>query len=179
MRHYVPAALLVLSFCLPAWAEDASKAEIFGGYSYARVGPSSDHIGLNVGGNIGLTFRLLGALSFAADASKHWGTSGGIDRGITFLSGGLAYSIRAGESFRPFVHALAGLARPSATIKVLSISISQTENQFAMLFGGGLDFKFRDHWSARVPQAEYVITKKNGISEHDVRVSAGIVYRFR
>jgi hypothetical protein len=58
------------------------------------------------------------------------------------------------------------------------------ENSFAWTAGGGLDFNLRRHLAIRIIQAEYLMTRFQDYSsgktteQDDVRLSAGLVFRF-
>jgi hypothetical protein len=106
----------------------------------------------------------------------------------TFLAGP-RLSFRNHERVTPFVQALFGGIRASAvTISSNCTDVGCTplpaENKFAMTAGGGLDVRVHRHLAIRVIQAEYLMTKfadtntGNSASQNDMRLSAGIVFRF-
>src|ERR1019366_7319972 len=100
-------------------------------------------------------------------------------------------SYRGYARFTPFVQALFGGAYASSvTISGCSGSPSCTplgaENAFAMTVGGGLDLKIHRHIAIRLFQAEYLMTRfadasttaGERITQNNVRLSTGIVFRF-
>ena len=129
--------LTVLACLAPAAAASAADrlgSEAFLGYSFARIDDVDRH-----GVNAGLCFDLVGPLSAFVDASAHWGNREGTSRSdLTAMAGpGLRIGKRGGTVF--FVRALAGLVRSRASIGVLDIDISETDDRLGVLAGGGVD----------------------------------------
>jgi hypothetical protein len=78
-----------------------------------------------------------------------------------------------------FAQILLGGGRLNAS----SSAIKAGENAFAMGIGGGLDVPFRTHFTIRVIEADYLLTRfANGggfpAMQNNFRVSSGIIYRF-
>jgi len=110
-------------------------------------------------------------------------------------SGGTVYtylfgprlSFRKYERVTPFVQALFGGIHASA---VSPSDCSGTcpglpsENAFAFTAGGGLDVKVHHHLAIRIVQAEYLMTRFDDFTtgatagQNDIRLSAGLVFRF-
>jgi outer membrane protein OmpA-like peptidoglycan-associated protein len=107
---------------------------------------------------------------------------------------GSAYTYLFGPQFShrsqhwtPFVHALFG----GATLSDIQVSTSPSPsaffnrsfsaNSFATALGGGLDANFNKHISARLFQAEYLMTRftdNNDNKQNNLRASAGLVLHF-
>ena len=92
-----------------------------------------------------------------------------------------------GEHWTPFVHALFG----GATLADIQVSTtpspsaffnrSFSANSFATALGGGVDVNFNKHISARIFQAEYLMTRftdGNDNKQNNLRASAGLVLHF-
>ncbi|MEK7831876.1 MAG: hypothetical protein AAB401_12360, partial [Acidobacteriota bacterium] len=51
------------------------------------------------------------------------------------------------------------------------------DSAFAMAIGGGLDAKVHDNLAIRLFQTDYVLTRFNDDSQHNFRLSTGLVLR--
>jgi opacity protein-like surface antigen len=168
MRKPLLAMAAVLCSALPVRGQDAPRAELFAGYSFVR----SDSRSLN-GWNASLAVGVAGSLSLVADASGHYGSAG--RRDLSLMAGpGLAF-LRGGPVV-VFVHALAGLHRESVNIQVFDVSISENDNRFGLLLGGGVDMRAGGKWAVRL-QGDYEWSRAQGTSVTGTRLSAGVVYR--
>lgn len=168
------AAFAVLCLALPG-ASGAS--DLFGGYSFEHSSSANDDSLSRHGWNASVAIGVAGPLGLVADASGHYGTSGGIARDqLTLMAGPRVSFLREGKA-SPFVHALFGLARERAGVQVLDLTISNDENRFGMLFGGGLDVRVSARWAVRL-EGDYERSSKDGDSRSGVRASVGGVYRF-
>jgi len=105
---------------------------------------------------------------------------------ITYLFGP-RLSFRKYNRITPFAQVLFGGAHAGAvslTPCTFSCTLLPAENAFAMTAGGGLDIKVHRHFAIRVIQAEYLMTRFQDYTtgatatQNDVRLSAGIVFRF-
>jgi hypothetical protein len=186
---------LALLACL-APAARAQDVELFGGYSYLRTkGTFYEHVNLN-GFNAAASVNVK-SWGVVADFSNHYGASksnftpiGNGGHGATFLFGP-QYSFRKIPHVTPFVHAMVGGVHgarftfaplapggacpfPGCIVGLWTVP----ERAFAMAFGGGIDFKVRDHIWIRALQADYLAQKFSDGPMHSPRISAGIVYRF-
>ena len=149
------ALLFVLCLALPAAAPAGGDA--FGGYSFER----------------GLT----GPLALEADGSGHYGSRDGVDRDQLTLMGGARFSLLRGARTTPFVHALVGLLREKAGIRILDVTIGEDENRFGMLLGGGVDVKVGESFAVRL-LGDYEHSSKRGDVQSGFRVSVGAALRF-
>jgi hypothetical protein len=99
--------------------------------------------------------------------------------------GGIQIKDNASKSrFKPFAHALAGIAhkRMDATIiscppSVLCSSIGGSSTGFAAAFGGGLDIKINDKIDFRAFQVDYNPVRSGGGFDHNVRFGIGLVFK--
>ena len=149
-----------------AGASDAPKGDFFAGYSYWKVDEASRN-----GWQASLA-RNFGKLGAVLDVSGHY-KSGSDD--LTFMAGP-RYALH-GAKITPFVQVLAGGVRLKSGIKVLNVSISESETHFAWAAGAGLSFKVKNRWDVRV-QGDYLSVSLAGGSEGNPRLSAGFAYRF-
>jgi len=102
---------------------------------------------------------------------------------LTAFTGGVRYLPPMGHSsFQPFGQVLAGVAHSSGTL--VRGSQSATTNAgaaFAANIGGGLDLRVNHRFSARLAEADYLLTTfDNGTNNHqnNLRISAGVVIHF-
>ena len=177
--------LAVLGIALPTKAqEDASKLEAYAGYDYIRFNinanvsgfPPSESFNANGGGGQ-LVFNANNWLGVVGDLSGY----GVTDTSSHLVGWVMPYLFGPRINFRrgrvtPFAQALFGAILASNTIGGLG-----SQNNFAMAVGGGLDIRVSRHFSVRPVQAEYLLTKiPDGLNnrQNNVRLSAGIVYRF-
>ncbi len=158
-------------------AAQESKAEVFGGYSFLRfnrpatIGNFANLDGTNTNGwNAALTGNVNRYFGITADFSGHYGE--------IFPGGGNLHNFLFGPQLRLpagraslFVHALGGTSHNSGNFVG-----SQTSAAYA--FGGGLDWKVRDHVSLRVGQLDYIGTHFVDQRQDNVRFSTGLVLHF-
>jgi opacity protein-like surface antigen len=180
----VVAALVALCSCT-AMAQDHPKAEVFGGYSYARINPGQGLQGGNlpggwhasVAGNFNSWFGIVGEFS-GHYGSPDFGSGTGVDTKVYTYTFGPRFSYRKNERVTPFAHVTFGGAHVNAS------GGGPDEGAFAMTFGGGLDAKINDHVAFRVGQFDYILTRFEGptsgttANQHNFRFSTGIVFRF-
>jgi hypothetical protein len=182
---------LTLALPLIAQAQEASRVQVFGGYSYMRLedsgmdGQDRDLNGYNVSGAITVFKK---SIAIKADISGHFGdqfvnVTPRIDLGQTLFLFGPQFTLRKNEMFQPFAHALFGVAR--LKLENDAVSPSFTDTGFAFAVGGGVDVKaLSSKISVRLVQADFVRTKLdflnngNSTSSSNIRVSTGIVLRF-
>ena len=83
-------------------------------------------------------------------------------------------SLRANKAYTPFVHALIGGDRATASFGGLSAS----GNGWATMIGGGADFNFSQHMAFR-GGADWLLLHSNGVSQNkNVRMVTGIVFKY-
>jgi opacity protein-like surface antigen len=161
-----------------ASAQDAPKAEVFGGYSYLRLNPGSGFSGINLNGwNASVTGNFNSWFGIKADFSGQYGSPniGGInvDTNVYSFLFGPQISAR-GDRATGFAHALFGASRAEGS----SLGVSISDTGFGMALGGGFDYKLADSLAIRPAQVDYLLTRIGGSNQHNVRYSAGIVLRF-
>jgi peptidoglycan-associated lipoprotein len=183
-----------------AGSENATRATIFGGYSYLR----NNNNGFNGWEGQG-TFNFNRYLGVTADVSgarltpfsfSVAGFSAGTYQHLNNYLFGPTVTANLGRS-AIFVHALFGEARSSLgagvgipIIGVISTGLTSA-NAFAMAFGGGIDIGLTRHLAIRAVQVDYLRTQFNasdafttglssslGNRQNSFRYSTGIVFRF-
>ena len=184
MRNLVGLFGLVLAFSSAAAAQDPSKADLFLGYSYGRIGPRTSGIGnFNInGGTSSIAWNLRDSFGIVADfAGYRVGKINGLDpdsSAFTYLFGP-RFSYRRRKNITPFAQVLIGGAHVSQNLLLPSTS----RNALAMTLGGGVDANLRNHLALRLGQLEYFLTRfqeigNNRQAQSNLRFSTGIVFRF-
>ena len=185
MRKAIVLAALLVFISGAAMAQDQPKAELFGGYSFARINPGQGLQGDNlpkgwhasVAGNLNHWFGIAGDIS-GNYGHPDFGTGIKVDTKVHTYTFGPRISFRGNERVTPFVHAMFGGAH-------LSGSSIASEIAFAMNFGGGVDARINDHFAVRVGQIDYILTRFDGpvtgtnANQNNFRFSTGIVIRFK
>lgn len=86
-----------------------------------------------------------------------------------------------GERFQGFVHALLGGVRTSATITTIATGertkVTSGPN-FAMAYGGGLDWNVGPRFAVRLFQVDYIPVREDTVWRHNMRIQGGVVFRF-
>ena len=222
-RFAVATIILIAMVCSFTGAQDSTpKVQVFGGYSLVHAGmggltgPAVDSALGAPSGTFGAAsnfngwnaeaqYNALPWLGIVADFSGRYGTpiTASSASGVSGLPKLSAYSFLFGPvlSYKtkarmtPFVHALFGWDRSRLSASTLSGWPSSTYTDFAMAFGGGLDYKLSRHFAVRVGQLDYLYTghdlnsvygsafgpgRFQGLASHEnnLRFSTGIVLRF-
>jgi hypothetical protein len=158
-----------------ASAQQVSKWDVFGGYSYMRF--DSRPLGFSSSSNLNgwngaIAYNFTDTLSLAADASGHYGNS------ISAYTYSLVpqYSYRW-ERSRAFAQFLLGKAQN--TVDIVQPTRSGFESTSLALGGGaGYDWDYNDRYTIRAVQVDYVHTHTFSHGQSDVRVSAGLIVHF-
>jgi hypothetical protein len=184
----------------PAGSEIATRATIFGGYSYLR-NASNGFNGwegqgtFNFTRNLGVTADVSGA-SVMPFGFSVLGISAGTYQHLNNYLFGPTVTANLGRS-SVFAHALFGEARSSLGAGValpiiggISTDITSA-HAFAMAFGGGIDIGLTRHLAIRAVQVDYLRTQFNatdalttglssslGNRQNSFRYSTGLVFRF-
>jgi opacity protein-like surface antigen len=185
MIGVVVCLLAVLSFLgFSAAAQETPRVDIFAGYSYLRANPSTSGVdAFNLhGGSASFAYNAKNWLGLVGDfGGYHAGniSGSGVDGTMATYLFGPRLSYRKHERLTPFAQVLFGGAHGSASF----LGASSSSNVFAMTAGGGLDAKLSNHFSARLVQAEYFLTRfqeatTGSSSQNNLRLSTGIVFHF-
>ncbi len=181
MRKLFLLAALVLILPLTGLAQKAPKAEIFGGYSYLHADDDDDGLDLH-GWNASAAINFTKYAGIVADFSGHYDTatlSPGVraDLSAYLFLVGPRFTYREHKVLQPFGHVLLGAARSHTSTFGTLGRVKFDDSAFAMAVGGGLDAKVHDRLAVRLFQADYVLTRFNDDSQHNFRLSTGLVLR--
>ncbi|HXG92155.1 MAG TPA: outer membrane beta-barrel protein [Blastocatellia bacterium] len=195
-RTLLIACLLFLP--LTAKAQEQPRAEVFGGYSFFHTDGGGNLHGWNasVAGNLNKWFGVV------ADFSGHYGSESfqavppeavgpfpplprlatSIDSNLHLFLAGPRLSYREHDRLIPFGHLLLGVARSHVDGKfegsTFIVRFNDTSTAFSMALGGGLDVKLSGRVALRLIQADYLLTRFNDNTQHNARISVGVVFRF-
>jgi len=147
---------------LPAQAQDLSKVELFGGFSYTRF-HSSPAINLN-GWEVSGQYRFTDWLGGVGDFAGQYGSGAST---YTYLFGP---QISLPSRVSPFGHLLVGGAHFGAG--------GVGTSSFSTAIGGGFDVGITDQIYWRAAQVDYLMTQFGGGSQNNFRFSTGILIRF-
>lgn len=158
---------------VPALAQSQSRAEVFGGYQYSRIGGSN---GFNANGwNTAVTGNIDRNLGITADFSGSYKTVSGIRTAAYTYTFGPVVSLSKNRNVVPFVHALFGGLHLSASLGGVTASTNGTAGQL----GGGVDAKATHRIAVRIIQADWMIWRaERSTSNKNFRISSGLVLRF-
>lgn len=189
LAHILATALVTLLFVLalgsPARAQWTPYAtpefEASGAFSYTRAyGTNSGAFNL-VGGSAEFSYHFRHWLAVTADGGAYnfRGFPSGISSNLYTYAGGPRITWRNRRRFTPFVQALVGGGRLTAS----SGGVKAGENSVVLITGGGIDLPISERFTIRAGQAEYLLTKfalTNGAAatQHNLRLSFGVVFRF-
>ena len=214
MRRLMSLAMLIAacaSVSLAQSTDDYNKYDIFVGYSQNRVDtgiddndPQLDDIfdereGFH-GFNASVTGNISRYLGLKGDLSGHWkrktfpvGTTASVDLDSSLFNflGGVQIKDNARETrFKPFAHALAGIAHAKVDgnfsndvcIAVFPspcpVDFEESDTGFVAAIGGGLDIRANDRVDIRAIQFDYNPTRVfDGGTQHNFRIGVGIVFR--
>jgi hypothetical protein len=144
----------------------ADRVELFGGYSYMRLGTSP---GRNFNGwELAGQYKLTSWLGGVADFDGHYGKIAGASSSVhTFLFGPqVSWPTRVS----PFAHVLVGGAHLGGS------RFSSTS--FSAAIGAGIDTTIAERFSWRIIEIDYLPTHFTGRAQSNARVTTGIVFRF-
>jgi hypothetical protein len=191
MKNLVGLFILALIFCAPAMAQEVPKFEIGGGALYR----SFDQFGgsrINMGGWAAYgdyhIWRFINVAGEIAGTYNRNSSSGSVNKTNTstdiysFLVGPQLYPFGHKHKITPFAHVLFGGGYYTNNINQVGFTpFSISYFGSVWMAGGGLDWKFREHWSIRVIQADYEQTHllSGAPAQTNYRASIGLVYRFR
>jgi opacity protein-like surface antigen len=212
MTKFAFLVVVVFSSVALANAQADNKSEFFAGYSYENVNSGITNSDIGATGvtqtSLENRFHLNGFnLSGAAYLKKRWGIVGDFSAhfdkrndffdstttGSKFtlynLTAGPQYRFSSASRFTPFTHALFGIAHRNLTETFAGGTNYLTDSQtnFAMNLGGGLDYKLNDRFGLRLFQLDYnpIFLRNRTINStafpgetlNGIRFSAGIVIK--
>ena len=183
MRKLFMAALFIactapFTFAQTTSGGDYNKYDIYGGFSHDRVdiGGGSGREGFNgvegaITGNLSRYFGLKGDYSF------HRKDFNGSTVDLHTLVGGVEIKDNAPETkVKPFAHALVGFQHARFNTSGIT-GFTDTDNGFAAVIGGGLDFRVSPRVDFRAIQFDYNPTHFSANTQHNFRIGVGIIFR--
>jgi opacity protein-like surface antigen len=171
MKKFLLVAVLVMGFSMMAVAQDIPATEIFAGYSYFRCTTGTSSCDLN-GWNLSAAFNVNKNFAPVIDIGGHYGKLTGRNYSAHSFMAGPKFMMPVGR-FTPFVHFLAGIDHSNLG----GMKTRDTQNNFALAVGGGVDISVNSFMSVRAFQAEYYGLRLRGELRHDMRVAAGAIFK--
>jgi opacity protein-like surface antigen len=133
-------------------------------------------------GNISRYVGLKGSYSFNRKSFQfNEGTAAttfDVDADLHQLLGGVEFKDNARETkVKPFAHVMAGVAHARADVSNATVSFDETDNGFAAVVGGGVDFRLGERVDLRAVQFDYNPIRNNGDTSHNFRIGIGLIFR--
>jgi hypothetical protein len=168
------------------------KGELFAGYSFTNQGLTSqlkpvglDRVNAN-GWDASFAYRLNKVVGIKADFA---GAYSGLDTAGTHVGDISMHTFLFGPQLRvpgegrfsPFVHALFGVAHGKVTPNSNLVPIgSQSDNVFAMNFGGGFDVRLNAKigWRSEIGLLHTRFDFGDNKGQNSLRMSTGLVFTF-
>lgn len=208
-KTFLLALIIVASFSIASAQDDYKRWEIFGGYSQNRIEGAGDadfdpttgefnskHAGFH-GFNASATRNFSRYFGAKGDISGHYRNKttsfASFERGVViksslynFLLGAQVKDNSTESFFKPFGHALAGVAfsrdrfKPSPNV-CIAIALNpcsaplSSNNGFAAALGGGLDIRTSKRIDVRAIQIDYNPSKTGATTQDNLRIGVGIV----
>jgi opacity protein-like surface antigen len=210
MKKIITVIATSLCFAFVAGAQDAPKTEVFLGYSFVRLSSNGDIIpsrDLN-GGSGQFVYNFWKGLGVAFDAGAVTNNGsinqGSFDTTVAHLVVGPRYKFNQHSKFQPYLQALFGGAYTTTSTRisalvgspltalnpispifpapgdVVTARLVASRRSFAMLVGGGLDWKVSKHMQIRPVAFDYFMVQPEGLipgqtrERNNWRYSAGV-----
>jgi hypothetical protein len=206
MRNVVRVLGALLSFALVAGATDFPQTEAYLGYDFVRYNLDSHFVpSFNANGGTGQfvynTSKWLGIVTDISATTKGELNHASVDTTVLQFTVGPRFYVRGHHGFTPFVESLFGgeygttSTQISAVPAVNPLGVGTLPNApitarlvasrtgFAMLAGGGVDYKVGKHFAFRPFEIDYNLTRvPNLFGEHvnhnNWRISVGANFLF-
>lgn len=167
MKKALALSALLLLCAAASWGQNDPKFDVFGGYSYVHSGPGMGFASADANGwEASLSYNWNRWLALKADFDGHYCC----DQTMHNFLFGPQINLGKGK-LKPFVHGLVGVSHGTSTGGF-------SDNVLGFAAGGGLDYKWTDRISLRIVQADYLGTRYGDETQHNLRLSAGIVFHF-
>ena len=180
-------AALLLSTSLAMAQNPANTIEGIVTFSALRASPPAGSCGCfwMPGGTGEFAFPMWGSLSGVLEVSgQRTGNISGSNVGLSLVSGmgGLRMRVPVRSRFQPYGQVLFGGVHAFDSYFPASAgrAAATSDSSFVMTVGGGLDVAMSPYVLIRVVQADYYysqLRELQGDRQHQVRLSAGIVFR--
>ncbi len=185
-----------LTFAQSTSDDDFPNAEFFIGFSHNRIdtqvdefdedeNPFDDREGLN-GFDTQVTANINRYFGVKGDISGHYKSDTFDFDGSQFKAKTQLYNFLAGPEVKarnssrvtPFAHALFGVGHTRVRFSADDFDdTTESETDFAMAFGGGIDVSVNDKISLRVIQADYNPTFFGDTRQDNIRLSFGVIFK--
>lgn len=164
-------------FSILAYAQEAPKAEIFGGYQFLRAKTGVSGLGsYNFNGwDAAVSGFFTRNVGITGDFSGNYASPSGVDVKIYSYLFGPAVRFPNASRVTPFVHGLFGGAHISASVPGFG---SGSNSGFAWAAGGGIDVNATSHVAIRLGQFDFLQSHISSLTQNNFRYSAGIVFKF-
>jgi peptidoglycan-associated lipoprotein len=182
------AAAPALAQTQPAASAQQNQTEVAGEYTYAHSNAPPEGCGcFALNGGSGSVAQPLGsgywALVFDTTVVHASSISpAGYDLTLAVFTGGFRFRPAPQSRWNPFGQVLAGGEHAGGSlVEGPTPAATDPGAVFAMNIGGGLDRRLNAHWSLRVIEGDYLLTRSsNRINDfqNNLRLSTGFVYRF-
>ena len=211
MKKIITIITTSLCFAFVAGATDMPSTEVFLGYSFVRLSSNGNIIPSRDanGGSGQFVYNFSKGFGVAFDAGAV--TNGAIqqasvDTTVAHLVVGPRYKFNQHSKFQPYVQALFGGAYTTASTEILAVPVVNplvginpliplpgdpisarlvaSRRSFAMLIGGGLDWKISKHMQVRPLAFDYFMTQPESLitgqtkDRNNWRYSAGVNFTF-
>jgi hypothetical protein len=152
--------------------QEVMQFDLFGGYSHQTLNSASGG-GPNVNGWAADIHSILSrSFGLVMSASGVSGSQLGADLQLYSILIGPRLTFRT-QRGNVFVHALVG----GAQLRASSAGVEAHSAGVATAMGGGVDVKLTRRTSLRVAQMDYLLTEIAAKTQHNLRLSTGLVYR--
>ena len=212
MKKIITVIATSLCFAFVAGATDVPKTEVFLGYSFVRLSSNGDIIpsrDLNGGsGQFVYNFSKGFGVAFDAGAVTNNGAINqtNVDTTVAHLVVGPRYKFNQHSKFQPYVQALFGGAYTTTSTQIFAVPVANpliavnpiipvtgdavsarlvaSRRSFAMLVGGGLDWKVSKHMQVRPVAFDYFMVQPESLitgrtrERNNWRYSAGVNFTF-
>jgi len=170
MRNLLMVGVLSFAVAGSAMAQDYPKGEVAGNYTYIRINPGGTDCH---GGGGSAAYSLNHYLGVVGEFSgcKVTGLPSGVSAHTFTYLFGPRVTYRAYGRLEPFGEALFGGVHVGGTGGF-------SDNAFGMALGGGADYKWKPNVAIRFIQADYLYTRFGGTHQNNLRLQAGVVFRF-
>ena len=152
--------------------EEVMQVDLFGGYSYQRLNSSSGGGTDLYGWAADMQTTLSRSFGLVMSASGAYGSQFGADLRLYSILIGPRLTLRT-QRGNVFVHALVG----GAQLRASAAGVDAHSSGVATAMGGGVDVRLTRHTSLRVVQTDYLLTQIAGNTQHNYRLSTGLVFR--
>jgi opacity protein-like surface antigen len=177
--------VLAITFFAGPAAAQTPKAEFSAGYQFTHVPDLNFPAGwyVDIAGNVhpmlAVVFEAAGA--YKSESEQVGNTTVDATAKLHTFLGGVRIASRANPAVTPFVQVLAGAANASAggssTGGGPTVNVSDSDTQFALQAGGGVNLNVSQRWGVRVGADWRRIFVSDG-GENEFRVVAGLVIPF-